>query len=489
MKKFWSFFFWALLLRTLCAYFVYGPQALDDYAHGLIPALHWFHNGVLDLPDYRSPLLIYTLRFWLEVGSWLSIDALVDQIRWLGWGLALIQMTGLYAVWKIFEKESSRAQTLALFLYSSFIIMPFVATRAFGEAVALPFVVIAFMFLMRPASFASIFAGFAFLGVATLYRFQVGLMGVVVLLMMLFQHRQKSRGGQPLMVLSSALAAGCVILLVQAMLDLSFHRPMLSTLVNYLRANEGGAAQYGVSPWYNTWFFPLLVFLFPFSWPIFTKESLVGLWKKWGLAVAAAFIFIFVHSLIPHKEERFLYPVLGLLLIFMAYLWAKKYQHFWVRKVLTPMMFLLHGVGVLLVVFSNSQEGVVEPLAMAEKSYAKFVALETKSLMQESELRSMFLVRGSQEMPVEQSQIGRVFLEKLFAEKDFDGVVWVTSDADVAALYRFMENTEEKNFHCGSVHKAASLMDSIIYKLNPKHNQRRRPSWYLMCGKSTEGSK
>ena len=489
MKKFWKFFLWALVLRTLCAYFVYGPQALDDYAHGLIPVLHWFHQGVLELPDYRSPLLIYTLRFWLEVGRLFSIDALVDQIRWLGFGLSLLQLSGMFAVWKIFEKESVRAQGLALFLYSSFVIMPFVATRAFGEAVALPFVVIAFMFLMRPSNFANLFAGFVFLGVATLYRFQVGIMGVAVLAMLLFQHRKKNQGGQPLLVLSSAVAAGALILILQSILDLSLHRPMLSTLVNYLRVNEGGAAQYGVSPWYNTWLFPMIVFLFPISWPLFNKESVKALWKKWNLPLVSVFIFILIHSLVPHKEERFLYPVLGLLLMFMAFLWAKGWQHGWVRKVLTPMMIAINGVAVFLVIFSNSQEGVVEPLAKAEKEFRKFAVLETKSLMQESELRSMFLVRGSQEVPVDAGQVGRVFLEKFFAEKDFDGVVWVTSDPDVSALYRFMEKTEEKNFRCGTVEKAASIIDTVIYKLNPKHNQRRRPSWFLLCWKLEEGDR
>lgn len=173
----------------------------------------------------------------------------------------------------------------------------------------------------------------------------------------------------------------------------------------------------------------------------------------------------------------------------MAFLWAKKWQHVWVRKVLTPLMIAINGIGVWLVVFSNSQEGVVEPLARAEKVFEKFAVLETKSLMQESELRSMFLVRGSQEVPIESSSVGRVFLERFFAEKDFDGVVWVTSDPDVSALYRFMENTEEKNFRCGGVEKAASIIDTVIYKLNPKHNQRRRPSWFLLCWKLEEGNR
>lgn len=487
MKKFFLFFLWALFLRLICAYFVYGPQALDDYEHGIIPVLNWFHGGVFDLPDYRSPLLTYTLRFWLEVGRIFSIDSLLNQIRWIGFGLALVQMAGLYAIWKIFAKESDRAQTLALFLYSTFVIMPFVATRAFGEAICLPFVLLGFMFLLKPIELKSVFWGFFFLGIATLYRFQVGIMGVTCLAFLFidnYSNRKKS-----LSVLGAAALAGAVILSFQGIIDLSADRPFLSTLLNYFKVNEGGAAQYGVSPWYNTWLFPLVVFLLPFSWPLFHKESLKALWKKWSLIVVSVLIFILIHSLIPHKEERFMYPILGLLLVFLAYLWAKQWKHPWVRKVLTPMLVTLHLGGVFVVIFSNSQEGVVKPLAEAEKSFHKFAVLETQSLMQESQLRSMFLKRGSEEFNISPGEVGISRLEKVFSQKGpegFDGVLWVTSEPEVAAMYRLMENLDEKTFRCGTTKKASSLIDGVIYKLNPKHNKRRRPSWFLLCWKNQE---
>lgn len=490
MKKFWMFFLWALVLRVLCAYFVYGPQALDDYEHGIIPVLNWFHGMPLDLPDYRNPLLTYTLRFWLEVGRIFSIHALVDQIRWLEFGLALLQMSGLYAVWKIFEKESNRAQNLALFLYSSFIIMPFVATRAFGEAVALPLVLIGFMFLMRNVSsaafFRTLFFGFFFLGIATLYRFQVGIMGVVAFIYLLVAHFKDQK--KMWRVLFSAVVAGAVILLIQGIVDVCSDRAFLATLFNYFKVNEGGAAQYGVSPWYNTWLFPLMVFLFPFSWPLFNSESLIAIWKKWGIAIVSVFVFILIHSLVPHKEERFQYPVLGLLLVFLAFLWANNWQHKWVRKVLTPMLFVINGLGVLVVVTSNSQEGVVKPLAEAEKAFDRFLVLETQSLVQESRLRSMFLTRAkgddSEEMTVSAGEVRPSLLEKIFSEDKFDGVLWVTSEPEVAAMYRLMENSNEKLYHCETVQKASSMIDSVIYQLNPKHNQRRRPSWFLLCSKN-----
>ena len=49
--------YWGLGFRLLTAYFVYGPQALDDYKHGVIPAYELFAGLDFSLPDYRSPLL------------------------------------------------------------------------------------------------------------------------------------------------------------------------------------------------------------------------------------------------------------------------------------------------------------------------------------------------------------------------------------------------------------------------------------------------
>ncbi|MGE3760618.1 MAG: hypothetical protein AB7H97_22840, partial [Pseudobdellovibrionaceae bacterium] len=44
-------------LRILSSWFVYGPQALDDYKHGVYPAYLFFANLPMDLPEYRSHLL------------------------------------------------------------------------------------------------------------------------------------------------------------------------------------------------------------------------------------------------------------------------------------------------------------------------------------------------------------------------------------------------------------------------------------------------
>src|SRR4051812_7227032 len=55
------------IFRMIAAYLVYGPQALDDYFHGIMPASRFYEITQHNLPDYRSPLLVWMMGGWLKI--------------------------------------------------------------------------------------------------------------------------------------------------------------------------------------------------------------------------------------------------------------------------------------------------------------------------------------------------------------------------------------------------------------------------------------
>jgi len=305
-------------LRLLSAFFVYGPQALDDYKHGVWPAYQFFAGQELDLPDYRNRLLVWILAGFIRFASWFGCSSALAQVRAMYIGLALISLLGIWGTYLFVRDVRSRIfAPLAIYLAAAYPLMPFVSTRAFGEAVAMSFVMLGFGYLeparrQRQVELWPWIAGFLCLGAATLFRFHVGLLFVSYGAVLVYLRVWRGVAG--------GLIAGILTIAAQALIDFLSHKPFMGTLIAYLTANEGGAADYGVSPWYDTWLLVLALSLAPFSFVFF--RQLRGLWRKHWPWLVPFLVYVTAHSLVPHKEERFLYPIIGLEIWALAWLWA-----------------------------------------------------------------------------------------------------------------------------------------------------------------------
>src|ERR1019366_5248133 len=114
-----------LLLRGFCAYFVYGPQALDDYKHGVWPAYQFFAGQALDLPDYRSRLLVWMLAGFIRIASWFDCESALAQVRVMYSGLALLSLLGVVGTYLLVKTFRSKLfGGMALYLVAAFPLMP-----------------------------------------------------------------------------------------------------------------------------------------------------------------------------------------------------------------------------------------------------------------------------------------------------------------------------------------------------------------------------
>lgn len=480
-------FCWAMILgfiaRVAAAFFVYGPQALDDYKHGVYPAYQFFAGLPLDLPDYRSHILIWLLSFFLKMATPFGVESALAQVRVMYLGLAVFSLIGIWGTYLFVRGYRSQVfGALAVYLVALYPLMPFVSTRAFGEAIALNLVLLAFGLLetarRSPEELQGLnrsllwVLGFFVLGVGTYFRFHVGILYCMYVLSLLFSKKYSA-------VFLSA-GAGLIVLIGQLVIDRLSAKVPMGTLLAYLEANGGGAAQYGVSPWYNTWAFFFVITLAPFSF-LLLRHIKPFLRREWPWVVPML-VYVLIHSLVPHKEERFLYPIVGLELWSVAWLWASLRTEKWTKRLYAPVVLIVTLVALPMACLINTQEGEIEPPAYAESRFGNVVYLDYKSLFSMSRVRFYFLRPPSVLIDIGAEDIGQNKVQMSLSDyPDAKAVVLLTSVASERHRLEELAGRSIADSHCETVRTAGSLIDRLIYSLNPKHNQRRRPTWYLIC--------
>jgi hypothetical protein len=314
---------------------------------------------------------------------------------------------------------------------------------------------------------------FSTLGLAVLFRFHVGLIFVSYALILIYLRIFPA-------VIGSVLG-GVFTLGAQALVDVMSGKAPLATLFIYLSENEGGGAKYGVSPWYNPWLFILGLSLAPFSFVLW--GSMRSLWRRHWPVIIPFLIFIAAHSLVAHKEERFLYPVIALELWLLAHLWSANTLRWPARRIFAPVFLFVSLLALPAVCFINTQEGEIEPPAKIESRYGgDVVYLDHESLFGRSRFKFYFLRPPSVLEAVPREDFSANKVDRSFSENPHaKAVVMLTSEPEVQSQLIAMAGVSTVEGRCLEVESSGSLIDQLLYAMNPKHNQRRRPTWYLIC--------
>lgn len=469
------------IARICSAIFVYGPQALDDYKHGVWPAYQFFAGIPLDIPDYRSHLLVWFLSFFVEIASMFGATSALAQVRAMYLGLGFTSLLGIYGTYlyvRSFQQKTFAA--LAVYMAALFPLMPFVGTRAFGEAVAMSLVAFGIGAMegnRREGKNSSVswLVGFMALALATSFRYHAGLIFLTYGLILLIKKEWRA--------VIAGFVAGIATLAGQALIDILSGKEAFATLLIYLGENEGGGAKYGVSPWYNPWLFVLGITLAPFSFVFY--RSLKNLWREHWPVIVPFLVFVAAHSLVAHKEERFLYPILGLEIWLIAYLWGENAANEWARKIYAPVFLFITALALPIVCFLNTQEGEIEPPAFVQSRYGEVVYLDHQSLFGKSRFQFYFLRPPSELKEIPREELNAHSIDDALASNSkFKAAVLLTSEPEARAQIYALEGIKTGEGQCGQVREAGSLIDKLLYSMNPKHNQRRRPTWYLVCERS-----
>ena len=169
----------------------------------------------------------------------------------------------------------------------------------------------------------SFFSG-CLLGLSFLSRFQMGLMILGLGLWLIGVKKEKVK---PLLLLILGFS---LVFILGILLDHWFYGNWPITFWNYFQLNliQGKAARFGIQPWYE-YFKLLLIYLLPPFSVFFVCGLLAFFWLYPTHVFTFCLLpFLVVHSLIGHKEARFLFPLLYFFPILLGVTFQKLNEHF-----------------------------------------------------------------------------------------------------------------------------------------------------------------
>jgi hypothetical protein len=311
----------AIFFRLLSVIFAKGWGMIDDHFIVIESAQSW-----VDGKDYNSwlpgsndntgptghnffyPGLHYLLFTFFKLIRLNDPQTKMLIVRFIHGAWSLITV---YFGYKIAEKTGSkRSARLAGLLLAVFWFMPWLSVRNLVEIACIPFIILAIWFIIRheedrgiqSAYFLSgLFLGFAFnLRPQTVF-FTVGL-GIAVLI------RGKWKE-------TIALFLGTVvpIILIQGTIDYFIWGKPFIEIITYFKVNFRDSAGYITLPWYNYFLVVLGVLIPPVS--LFLLWGFLRTWKKFLVIFLPVALFFALHSAFPNKQERFIFPIIPLIII------------------------------------------------------------------------------------------------------------------------------------------------------------------------------
>ncbi len=473
-----------LVLRIAAALGGYGPFASDDYRYVLAPAWRWLTQPAAAYGSViRSPLLARAVWGLFELGEALGLRDPAWLVRFAYVGLGLWSLTAIPGVHRLTRRRlGDNAAMWAAYLTAASALMPRIATRALIEVVAIPFLVWGLVLVDEARTVASAqprakdervlahlaLQGGILLGLATLVRFQLGLVLLCAAVILVWPPR--GVGGRP-WAWRALLAFGigaAVALPLQALLDISIDRLPLATPWSYVTFNFHGAAQFGTSPWY-TYLLQLVVYTAPPATLVLARPLTRSL-QRHVLVSVTLVAFILFHSLIGHKEDRFLFPVLPLLFVglgaALAETWSgARWQRFGAR-----FFVVVNALALIGLTLSDGQRNLTTPLREVARA-GKPTRLVTVGWR---DLPTMYLGR---DVTVVRVQDAAALLEHVSRAAAPTHILWRHAPEPVVA-----EQLRVRGVLCDAGEAfAGDVGDRLLVALNAHRNARRLPTTLVRC--------
>ncbi len=378
----------ALLPRLVAAFFSGGYFAHDDHFLMIEAAQSWVdgfdYNNWLPWNQGADPkptghIMLYPGVHYLlfKLCAMLGFNdpagkMLVVRLLHALWSLIVVRV-GYRIALRLSTPEVAWRSGLFLAL---FFFMPFLSVRNLVEMVSIPPLMLASWWLIRSGAVPTrkdVLVAGMFVGLAIDLRFQTVFFGCGAGLALLL-HRNV-RGA-----LLFGLGMLIPVVLVQAGVDSVIWGRPFAEMTEYVAYNLEHSTSYFNQPWYNY----LLVLAGAFI-PPFSLAILFGFFKrpKPLLIWLAVFSFLFLHSVFPNKQERFIFTIVPLVFV-LGYTawesfregsaWWQRHRSLW-RGVLV-WTWILNILLLIPLSFSYSKRERVEAMLMLRDTPVKGIIIE-----------------------------------------------------------------------------------------------------------------
>jgi phosphatidylinositol glycan class B len=196
------------------------------------------------------------------------------------------------------------------FLFFSFFIwfLPMLNVRFSSETWSGLMLLAAAGFVVRPEITKWHYAAAGLLmGLAFLFRYQTAFASLGLLLWLLLINKTRLRQFIPL------ITAGMAIVLAGVALDSWWYQSLEFVPWNYFDVNilQATAASFGTAPWYYYFWYIFRYAFFPVGMLILISFIVLLIRGPKSLFVWIITPYLLIHILIPHKEVRFLFPLIN----------------------------------------------------------------------------------------------------------------------------------------------------------------------------------
>jgi phosphatidylinositol glycan class B len=357
MRFYKLIFFIALIWYVITAYFSIGYIHADEHYQIIEFAGYIDHtNQPKDLAweferqirPATQPVIAFLI---FKTCNLLSINNPYDK------AFVLRLVTAFLAVFIIYFFTQS-AKTYVdkkhqkLFLVLSYFIwfLPFINIRFSSETWSGLFFLLATAFVIKKEKrnlhflLIGLLLGFSFL-----LRYQIAIAILGLGLWLLFIKKEKIKN-MLLMV-----SAGLLVMLSGYFLDSWFYGKSVITFWNYLDVNliEGIAASFSTRPWYHYVLFIIYYSLPPIGFVLLASFGIVTYKNPKNIFIWIVLPFVIIHSIIAHKELRFLFPIINfipivLILTIQYFNWDQLFTKWkWLSKSVIIGLFLLNLLALL----------------------------------------------------------------------------------------------------------------------------------------------
>ncbi len=314
-------------LHLVVAVLAVNPWHPDEHFQILEPA--WARAGLASmdqLPWEFQDRIRPTLQPTLALLALVSMRAvgLTSPFLWvlmLKLGTLALSMATVVWIASATSRSLDRAGRRALWLTSLFLwFLPLFHQRFSSENLAGIAFFAAVALAVRAGSFRATWVG-GLLGLAFVFRFQMAFAIVALLVWLAFHRADRGDDGGRWKRTAQVIATAGAVVVLSVAVDSWFYGEWIFTPWAYFRANllEGGAASFGTSPWY---FYLVEVVLWaapPFGLALGLLLVSAVFARPGSLWVWCSLAFLVGHSLIGHKELRFLFPLLYAVPVLVAY--------------------------------------------------------------------------------------------------------------------------------------------------------------------------
>ncbi len=475
----------ALVLRLAATFCSKGYMALDDHFSTVGQAYGWLQDGLTDPEGHlvwqntpvseisRFPLYTLSLYTLMRLYQLVGIDSLDTMM----YGIRLVHaLLSLLTVWCAFQiiKLSTGSWRWAFFgglIAAAHFAMPYLSVRTIIEMVGGHVWLVALWFLYRyqhDKNDRHLFWAGIITGLAWMIRFQISFAAVAVPLALWWMTgRIRPAGVYVLGVSVMVLAAG----LADYWLLGKFMASNMNHLLGGLRREPAE---------YNTLIFiyPAILtafFIPPFSVIAFGLCFTRKIWREHTVLVLSIVAFVVFHYLHPNRQERFMIPMIGPILVLIVIAIHRHYESngFWFRHRLLASAIVIPALAInfaLLPLFTvrYGHKAEVEPLVQIEKN---------------SHQASVLFVdpHPSRIFPLGYGGYDGIGRDYVFAWSDFAKLEQIRPDirsydyyvlypSDTSGLAALVDSITGRYGPIEQFsHITPSIIDSWLYALNPRH--------------------